>query len=119
MCRNHELIEICAQTFEVAWCTKQRNNARLIPDGTITGVSFIKTGKNKRQIILSLIQSIALDAYVQVYGYGDFTRLNIPFGDFGGYVGCVSNQPYLSNDRLSENLILMVPLGTAILLVAM
>ncbi|KAF9468666.1 hypothetical protein BDZ94DRAFT_1279735 [Collybia nuda] len=56
-----------SETFEVAWCTKQRNNARLIPDGTLTGVSFIKT-----------------DAYVQVYGYGDFTRLNIPFGDFGG-----------------------------------
>jgi len=56
-----------SETFEVAWCTKQRNNARLIPDGTITGVSFLKT-----------------DAYVQVFGYGDFTRLNIPFGDFGG-----------------------------------
>jgi len=56
-----------SETFEVAWCTQQRNNARLIPDGTISGVSFLKT-----------------DAYVQVYGYGDFTRLNIPNGDFGG-----------------------------------
>ncbi|KAG6844370.1 hypothetical protein H0H87_007446 [Tephrocybe sp. NHM501043] len=56
-----------SETFEVAWCTQQRNNARLIPDGTLTGVSFLKT-----------------DAYVQVYGYGDFTKLNIPFGDWGG-----------------------------------
>ncbi|KAG6819281.1 hypothetical protein H0H93_013456 [Arthromyces matolae] len=56
-----------SETFEVAWCTQQRNNARLIPDGTLTGVSFLKT-----------------DFYVQVYGYGDFTRLNIPDGDWGG-----------------------------------
>jgi len=56
-----------SETYEVAWCTKQRNNARLIPDGTLTGVSFLKT-----------------DAYVQVYGYGDFTKLNIPYGDYGG-----------------------------------
>ncbi|KAG6906752.1 hypothetical protein DXG01_012282 [Tephrocybe rancida] len=58
-----------SETFEVAWCTQQRNNARLIPDGTLTGVSFLKT-----------------DAYVQVYGYGDFTKLNIPFGDWGGSI---------------------------------
>ncbi|RDB21813.1 hypothetical protein Hypma_010825 [Hypsizygus marmoreus] len=60
-------INIVLQTFEVAWCTKQRNNARSIPDGTLTGVSFLKT-----------------DAYVQIYGFGDFTKLNIPFGDYGG-----------------------------------
>jgi hypothetical protein len=56
-----------SETFEVAWCTKPRNNARLIPDGTITGVSFIKN-----------------DFYVQIYGYGNFTNLFIPDGDFGG-----------------------------------
>ncbi|GLB42719.1 putative carbohydrate-binding module family 13 protein [Lyophyllum shimeji] len=56
-----------SETEEVAWCTKQRNNARLIPDGTLTGVSFLKTS-----------------AYVQVLGYGDFTKLNIPYGDYGG-----------------------------------
>ncbi|KAJ7450044.1 hypothetical protein B0H11DRAFT_325193 [Mycena galericulata] len=55
------------ETLEVAWCTKPRNNARVIPDGTITGVSFLKT-----------------DFYVQVYGYGDFTKLNIVDGDYGG-----------------------------------
>ncbi|KAF8151506.1 hypothetical protein B0H34DRAFT_131947 [Crassisporium funariophilum] len=56
-----------SETLEVAWCTKPRNNARLIPDGTITGVSFLKT-----------------DFYVQLIGFGDLTKLNIPAGDFGG-----------------------------------
>ncbi|KAJ7171682.1 hypothetical protein C8R43DRAFT_979051 [Mycena crocata] len=55
------------ETIEVAWCTKPRNNARVIPDGTLTGVSFLKT-----------------DFYVQIMGTGDFTRLNINNGDFGG-----------------------------------
>ncbi|KAF7361377.1 hypothetical protein MSAN_01170500 [Mycena sanguinolenta] len=52
---------------EVAWCTMPRNNARVIPDGTITGVSFLKT-----------------DFYVQLMGVGDFTKLNIIAGDEGG-----------------------------------
>ncbi|KAE9404238.1 hypothetical protein BT96DRAFT_813783, partial [Gymnopus androsaceus JB14] len=56
-----------SETFEVAWCTQARNNARVIPDGTITGVSLLKT-----------------DSYVQIMGYGNLTRLNIPNGDFGG-----------------------------------
>jgi len=56
-----------SETIEVAWCTKPRNDARLIPDGTITGVSFLKT-----------------DFYVQLIGYGDLTKINIPAGDFGG-----------------------------------
>ncbi|KAF8639345.1 hypothetical protein AX17_001564 [Amanita inopinata Kibby_2008] len=56
-----------SETVEVAWCTQPRNNARLIPDGTLTGLSFLKT-----------------DMYIQILGYGNFTRLNIPFGDYGG-----------------------------------
>ncbi|KAF8968454.1 immunoreactive manno protein MP88 [Flammula alnicola] len=56
-----------SETIEVAWCTQQRNNARLIPDGTISGVSFLKT-----------------DMYIQLLGFGDLTKLNIPAGDFGG-----------------------------------
>ncbi|TEB25734.1 hypothetical protein FA13DRAFT_1637040 [Coprinellus micaceus] len=56
-----------SETYEVAWCTQPRNNARVIPDGTFSGVSFLKT-----------------DFYVQVMGYGNFTRLNIPAGDAGG-----------------------------------
>ncbi|KIY69340.1 hypothetical protein CYLTODRAFT_372950 [Cylindrobasidium torrendii FP15055 ss-10] len=56
-----------SEAFEVAWCTKQRNNARVIPDGTITGASFIKT-----------------DFYVELKAYGDFTKLNLQASDFGG-----------------------------------
>ncbi|KAJ7049625.1 hypothetical protein C8F01DRAFT_1001770 [Mycena amicta] len=52
---------------EVAWCVKPRNNARVIPDGVITGVSFLRT-----------------PFYVQVLGTGDFTKLNIKGGDEGG-----------------------------------
>ncbi|KAJ6632186.1 hypothetical protein B0H10DRAFT_6963 [Mycena sp. CBHHK59/15] len=52
---------------EVAWCTQARKNARVITDGTITGLSFLKT-----------------DFYVQLIGCGDFTKLNIPSGDWGG-----------------------------------
>ncbi|KAL7414694.1 hypothetical protein BDY24DRAFT_384229 [Mrakia frigida] len=52
---------------QVAWCTKPRNNARVIPDGTITGLHFVKT-----------------PLYVQVSGWGDLTKLNIQEGDEGG-----------------------------------
>ncbi|TFK22518.1 hypothetical protein FA15DRAFT_748420 [Coprinopsis marcescibilis] len=61
-----------SETYEVAWCTQPRNNARVIPDGTLTGVSFLKTGNHMS------------DFYVQIMGYGNFTRLNIPDGDYGG-----------------------------------
>lgn len=56
-----------SETYEVAWCTQPRNNARIIPDGTLSGVSFLRT-----------------DFYVQIMGYGNLTRLNIPNGDYGG-----------------------------------
>ncbi|KAJ6632175.1 hypothetical protein B0H10DRAFT_2206576 [Mycena sp. CBHHK59/15] len=55
------------ETLEVAWCTKPRNNARVIPDGTITGITFLKT-----------------EFYVQIMGTGDLTKLNIAAGDQGG-----------------------------------
>lgn len=51
----------------VAYCTKPRNGARLIPDGTIHSAHFVKT-----------------DAYVQINGLWDGTRVNIPYGDAGG-----------------------------------
>ncbi|KAJ6589428.1 hypothetical protein B0H19DRAFT_1206235 [Mycena capillaripes] len=44
-----------SEDSEVAWCVLPRNNARVIPDGTIT-----------------------------VLGYGDLTRINIAAGDPGG-----------------------------------
>jgi len=51
----------------VAYCTKPRNNARLIPDGTIQAAHYIKT-----------------PLYVQISGFWDGTKVNIPYGDSGG-----------------------------------
>ncbi|KAN0065948.1 hypothetical protein ACQY0O_001082 [Thecaphora frezii] len=51
----------------VAWCTKARNNARVIPDGTITAAHFVKT-----------------PLYVQIMALGDFTRIGLVPGDEGG-----------------------------------
>ncbi|KAL1411467.1 hypothetical protein Q8F55_002423 [Vanrija albida] len=51
----------------VAWCTQPRNNARVIPDGTVTSAHFVKT-----------------PVYWQIQGFGDFTKLNIAAGDAGG-----------------------------------
>ena len=44
-----------------------RNNARVIPDGTITSAHFVKT-----------------PLYWQIQGAGDLTKLNIKDGDQGG-----------------------------------
>lgn len=51
----------------VAYCAQARNDARIIPDGTIHSAHFIKT-----------------PMYVQIQGFWDGTRVNIPYGDFGG-----------------------------------
>ncbi|WVF67809.1 hypothetical protein IAT40_002570 [Kwoniella sp. CBS 6097] len=51
----------------VAYCTKPRNDARLIPDGAITAAHFIKT-----------------PSYVQIYGFWDGTKVGIVDGDAGG-----------------------------------
>ncbi|PFH48480.1 carbohydrate-binding module family 13 protein [Amanita thiersii Skay4041] len=55
------------ERYEVAWCTKSGRGTRVIPDGTLKGVHFVKTPD-----------------YVQVTGVGDFTKMNIPAGDAGG-----------------------------------
>lgn len=52
---------------EVAWCTKSGYGTRVIPDGTLTGVHFVQTKD-----------------YVQVTGVGDFTKINVKKGDYGG-----------------------------------
>ncbi|EIN08697.1 carbohydrate-binding module family 13 protein [Punctularia strigosozonata HHB-11173 SS5] len=52
---------------EVAWCTKSGRGTRIIPDGTLQGVHFVRTPD-----------------YVQVTGVGDFTKINVPAGDSGG-----------------------------------
>ncbi|CAO1619097.1 unnamed protein product [Jaminaea pallidilutea] len=51
----------------VSYCTKSGRGTRLIPDGTITGASFVYSSQ-----------------YVQVTGNGDFTRMNVDRGDAGG-----------------------------------
>ena len=51
----------------VAYCTKPRNNARVIPDGTVKTAHFIKT-----------------PLYVQLIAFGDFTKINFKPGDSGG-----------------------------------
>ncbi|KAJ9101659.1 hypothetical protein QFC20_005192 [Naganishia adeliensis] len=51
----------------VAYCSQARNGARIIPDGTIQSAHFIKT-----------------PMYVQIQGYFDGTKINIPYGDDGG-----------------------------------
>ncbi|TFK35251.1 hypothetical protein BDQ12DRAFT_322981 [Crucibulum laeve] len=51
----------------VAWCTKPGHGTRLIPEGALTGVQFIKT-----------------PAYVAVIGFVDQAKINIAAGTFGG-----------------------------------
>jgi len=52
----------------IAYCTGP-HGARPIPNGTLQGVHFVKTSN-----------------YVQVTGVGNFTNINIPFGDAGGEI---------------------------------
>lgn len=55
------------EQIEVSWCIKPGYGTRLIPDGTITGAHFVQTPD-----------------YVQVTGFGDLTKINVPQGDGGG-----------------------------------
>ncbi|CAO1634481.1 unnamed protein product [Parajaminaea phylloscopi] len=55
------------ERIAVAYCTQPTHGTRLIPEGTLTGVHFVKTAD-----------------YVQVTGLGDFTKIGLPFGDSGG-----------------------------------
>ncbi|KAF7975238.1 hypothetical protein HWV62_10206 [Athelia sp. TMB] len=52
---------------EVAWCTKSGRGTRVIPNGTLKGVHFVRTKD-----------------YVQVTGVGDLTKINVKKGDEGG-----------------------------------
>ena len=58
-----------AEQVAIAYCTKSNRGARVIPDGTLKGVHFVRTPE-----------------YVQVTGVGDFTKINIPQGDAGGEI---------------------------------
>jgi len=52
---------------EVAWCTRGGRGTRIIPNGTLQGVHFVRTPD-----------------YIQVTGVGDFTQINVQPGDGGG-----------------------------------
>ena len=51
----------------IAWCTKPGHGTRLIPEGALQGVQFMKTPD-----------------YVQVVGYIDQAQININSSDYGG-----------------------------------
>ncbi|KAF9553480.1 hypothetical protein CPC08DRAFT_713723 [Agrocybe pediades] len=51
----------------VAWCSKPGHGTRLIPEGALTGLQFLKTPD-----------------YIQVVGFIDQTKINMASGDFGG-----------------------------------
>ncbi|GAA5893786.1 hypothetical protein JCM5296_001133 [Sporobolomyces johnsonii] len=51
----------------VAWCTKDGHGTRIIPEGAIQGVQFMRTPH-----------------YVQVVGFIDQTKINIAADDYGG-----------------------------------
>ncbi len=51
----------------VAWCTKPGRGTRLIPDGALSGVQFVKAPD-----------------YVQVVGFVNQELINIAAGDYGG-----------------------------------
>ncbi|KAF6766293.1 glycoprotein [Ephemerocybe angulata] len=51
----------------IAWCTQPGHGTRVIPDGALTGVQFVKSPD-----------------YVQVVGFIDQTKINMVAGDAGG-----------------------------------
>ncbi|ELU44250.1 carbohydrate-binding module family 13 protein [Rhizoctonia solani AG-1 IA] len=63
--KNSSIGEV--EEIVVSWCVKAGYGTRLIPDGTLKGAHFVQTPD-----------------YVQVTGWGDFTKMNIPKGDAGG-----------------------------------
>lgn len=52
---------------EVAWCTKPGHGTRLIPQGAIKGVQFLRS-----------------PSYLEVLAYIDQTMLNMQASDYGG-----------------------------------
>jgi len=52
---------------EVAWCTKSGHGTRVIPEGALQAVQYLRTPD-----------------YIQITGYFDQTQLNMAAGDYGG-----------------------------------
>ncbi|KAG8871097.1 hypothetical protein FRB97_009016 [Tulasnella sp. 331] len=55
------------ERIEIAYCLNEGYGTRVMPDGTITGAHFVQTPD-----------------YVQVTGWGDFTKIGVTNGDYGG-----------------------------------
>jgi hypothetical protein len=55
------------EQLEVAWCTKPGRGTRVIPEGALQGVQFMRTPD-----------------YLQVVGFIDQTKINMAGDDFGG-----------------------------------
>ncbi|KAF8957725.1 hypothetical protein BDZ97DRAFT_1844860 [Flammula alnicola] len=51
----------------IAWCSKPGHGTRLIPNGALTGLQYLRTPD-----------------YIQVVGFIDQTKINMATGDFGG-----------------------------------
>ena len=51
----------------IAWCTKKGHGTRIMPEGTIKGMSWVKTSN-----------------YIQITGQMDQIRINMAAGDGGG-----------------------------------
>ncbi|WVF73187.1 hypothetical protein IAT40_008006 [Kwoniella sp. CBS 6097] len=69
----------------VSYCSKEEHNTRLIPDGTLHGVTYVKAPN-----------------WVQVSGYGDFTNINIAQGDSGGQFDSSDHMPEGATLTLSK-----------------
>ncbi|WVR00354.1 hypothetical protein IAU59_007497 [Kwoniella sp. CBS 9459] len=69
----------------VSYCSKEGHNTRLIPDGTLHGVTYVKAPN-----------------WVQVSGYGDFTKINIAQGDAGGQFDSADHLPEGATLTLSQ-----------------
>ncbi|KAG8988117.1 hypothetical protein FRB94_001843 [Tulasnella sp. JGI-2019a] len=55
------------ERIEIAYCLNEGYGTRVMPEGTITGAHFVQTPD-----------------YVQITGWGDFTKIGITKGDYGG-----------------------------------
>ncbi|RSH91737.1 hypothetical protein EHS25_009106 [Saitozyma podzolica] len=85
----------------VSWCSQAGHGTRLIPDGTLQGVTFVRAND-----------------WVQVSGTGDFTKINIAPGDAGGQFDSDQNTPdgaimYVSDDNQSvDNWVTLISADT-------
>ncbi|WWD19512.1 hypothetical protein CI109_103973 [Kwoniella shandongensis] len=80
-----------SQLKVVSWCTKDSHGTRLMPDGTLNGVTYVKAPN-----------------WVQVSGTGHFTNINVQSGDAGGQFDSDQHKPdggqmFISDDNQSAS----------------